>query len=118
MQHLARRAGEMVSSILKTEILENEEKSLGVCSFSNVRLPLSFEEHAGSDEKKAVEIGQWIQKTSVTDYNTFIVLIFFGGAWWTRLSAQIYLTEQDFQWAGHVLNELCARVRKGEWKEK
>ena len=118
MQHLARRAGQIVSSILKTEILENEEESLGVCSFANVRLPLSFEELAGSDEKKALEICQWIQKTSATDYNTFIVVVFFGGAWWTRLSAQIYLTEEDFQWAGRVLDELCARVRKGEWREK
>jgi selenocysteine lyase/cysteine desulfurase len=117
MQHLARRSGEVVSSILKTEILENEEGTLGQCNFSNIRLPLSFAEHAGSDEAKAVEIGQWIERTCVTDYSTYIAQRFFGGGWWTRMSAQIYLTEQDFEWAGHVLNEICARVRRGEWKE-
>ena len=118
MQHLARRSGEIVSSILKTEILENQEKTLGVCSFSNVRLPLSFEEQAASDEKKAMEIGQWIQKTCAAEYDTFLAVTFFGGAWWVRLSAQIYLTERDFEWAGHVLDEICGRVRKGEWKSK
>ena len=118
MQHLARRSGQIVSATLKTEILENEEGTLGQCSFSNIQLPLSFAEDAASDEAKAIEIGQWIEKTSVRDYNTFIVQRFFGGAWWTRMSAQIYLTEQDFEWAGHILNEICARVRKGEWRAK
>lgn len=118
MQHLARQSGIIVSSILKTEVLENEEGTLGMCSFSNVRLPLSFAEHAGSDELQAIEIGQWISKTSAREFRTFIVVIFFGGAWWTRLSAQIYLTEKDFEWAGKVLSKTCARVRRGEWKDR
>lgn len=117
MQHLARRSGQIVSSILKTEVLENEQGTLSKCSFSNVRLPLSFKELTGSDPSKAAAIGQWISKTSVREYRTFIVVIFFGGAWWTRLSAQIYLTEKDFEWMGHALNEICARVRSGEWEE-
>ena len=117
MQHLARRSGKIVSSILGTEVLENDEGTLSGCSFSNVRLPLSFEDHAGSDRSKAAEIGQWISKTSVRDYKTFIVVIFFGGAWWTRLSAQIYLTENDFEWMGQTLNKICAKVRSGEWEK-
>ena len=114
--HLASRSGKIVSGILQTETLENEEGTLGNCNFSNIRLPLSFSELTSSDPAQATQIGQWIARTLVDEYRTFIAIIFYGGAWWVRLSAQVYLTEQDFQWAGHVLREVCARVNKGEWK--
>lgn len=32
-----------------------------------------------------------------------------------RLSAQIYLELENFEWAAVVLQELCERVVKGEW---
>ena len=50
------------------------------------------------------------------EYSTFIAIIFYGKAWWVRLSAQVYLTIEDFEWAGKVLKEVCERVQKGRWK--
>ena len=111
-QHLARRSGEIVSRILGTESLKND----GSCNFSNIRLPLSFSALTNNNQTQATEIGQWIVKVLVEEYGTFVAIVFFGGAWWVRLSAQVYLTEQDFEWAGQVLNEVCTRVRDGQWR--
>ena len=113
---LARKAGKAVSGILGTRFLENEEGTLGNCTFSNVQLPLSFEELTGGDLSKAIKIDQWIARTLVKEYNTFIAIIFYDKAWWVRLSAQVYLTERDFEWAGKALKEVCQRVRSGDWK--
>lgn len=118
LQHLAHRSGEIVSAHLGTKILENDAQTLGRCSFSNVLLPLSVRDLTGGDVAKAVEIGQWIAKVLIEEYETFIAIIFYGNAWWVRLSAQVYLTEADFEWAGRTLEEVCGRVNAGEWKGK
>ena len=89
---------------------------MGECNFSNVRLPLSYAEVAGSDHSKAVKVAHWIAKVLVEEYNTFIAIIFYNGAWWVRLSSQVYLTLNDFNWGAKVLQEACSRVRNGEWK--
>ena len=116
-QYLARKGAEIVSKMLGSEVLENEEGTLGRCCMSNVRLPLSFADFADGDLAEAVKIGQWMAVKSVEEYHTFLALPFFGNAWWVRLSGQVYLTEKDFEWAGKVLQDLCERVQKGEWKQ-
>jgi len=113
---LAGRSGEIVSGILGTEVLENGEGTLGNCNFSNVRLPLSSYHLAGGDVATIATIGQWIAKTLVEDHKTFIAIIYHGGSWWMRMSGQVYLTEEDFEWAGRILAAVCKRVEKGEWK--
>ncbi|KAK6002236.1 hypothetical protein QM012_001874 [Aureobasidium pullulans] len=113
-QQQAREAGKLVAEILSTEVMENEEGTLGRCNFSNVRLPLDPTTLAGGETGKAVKIAQWISATLVAEYNTFIAIIFYGGAFWVRLSAQIYLTMDDWKWAGDVLKQVCKRVSKGE----
>lgn len=110
----AREAGELVSGVLGTEVLENEEGTLGKCNFSNVRLPLEYAGVAHGDVGKAIKVAQWIAKVLVGEYDTFIAVIFYADAWWVRLSAQIYLTMEDWKWAGGVLKEVCDRVEKGE----
>lgn len=114
---LAREAGEIVASALETEVMENEEGSLTKCFFSNVRLPLSFEKQAEGDVNKAYEILTWLTRTLVDEYDTFMGFNFYGNAWWVRLSAQVYLTKEDFDWAAGILKEVCERIEKGEWKK-
>lgn len=114
-QTLAQDAGRLTSQKLGTEVLENEQGTLGQCSFSNVRLPLDYAKVAGGDQAQAVKVAQWLAATLVKEYDTFIAVIIHGGAWWVRLSAQVYLTLQDFEWGATVLKELCQRVEKGEW---
>ncbi|KAK3661161.1 hypothetical protein LTR56_000284 [Elasticomyces elasticus] len=113
---LAREAGVVVSTSLSTEVMENAERTLGECNFSNVRLPLCFSEVARGEHAQAVKIGQWIAKVLVEEYDTFIAIIVYNGSWWVRMSAQVYLTIEDFEWAGKVLKEVCGRVESGEWE--
>jgi len=51
---------------------------------------------------------------AVKDYDTMIPTKFYAGAIWSRLSGQIYLEVEDFEWAANSLQEMCQRVMKGE----
>ncbi|ORY18512.1 pyridoxal phosphate-dependent transferase [Clohesyomyces aquaticus] len=119
---LAASAATRVAEILGTEVLQNETGTLTKCCLSNVRLPLALT----SVERVAVEGGvekgnvgsfvrDWMSKVLIDDYDTFMALFFYGGGWWVRLSAQVYLDMGDFEWAGERLKELCGRVEKGEY---
>ena len=112
---LARKGGQTVSSILETEILDNEEGTLTNCSLVNVCLPLSAGDLTGNDVATSEQISQWIMKTMILEYHAAVVVIFYGGSWWVRLSAQVYLTLRDFERAGRLLREACERVNRGEW---
>ena len=114
---LAREGGQRVAKILGTEVLENEEGTLGNCCFTNVRLPLKLEEVISVAGKNdiGVPVVIWVSAILVKEYGTFMALIFYDNAWWVRLSAQIYLELGDFEWAAEKLKEVCGRVMKGEF---
>jgi selenocysteine lyase/cysteine desulfurase len=116
MAHIAREGGDLMAAAFDTEVMDNAEGTLTDCFFANVRLPLNFEEQAQSDVGKAIKIVHWMNKTLVNEYDTFLGFNFYDGAWWVRLSGQIYLTKEDFQWATDVLKEVFERVKKGEWE--
>lgn len=40
-----------------------------------------------------------------------------AGAWWVRLSAQVYNELEDFAKVGQVLKEVCDKIRRGEMME-
>jgi hypothetical protein len=116
---LAHQAGDLTAKILGTEVMENAEGTLGNCCLRTVRLPLQLAEVqkvAGTDEV-GTDVGVWLTGTMVREYDTFIALIFYGGSWWVRWSAQVYLEPSDFEWGAKVLLELCERVMKGEFLE-
>lgn len=118
MAHIAREGGKIMADAFGTEVMENEEGTLTDCFFSNVRLPLSFAEQAQSDSAKAFKILFWMSEVLINEYDTFLGFNFYAGAWWVRLSGQVYLTTEDFQWATETLTEVIGRVKKGEWKKK
>lgn len=109
----------MVSEALGTEILENEEGTLGNCCMSNVKLPLPFADIASmaKTEDVGMAVLNWIYSTLVKEFNTFMAIVSYADAWWVRFSAQVYLEEEDFEWAAKVLQEVCGRVMKGEFLE-
>lgn len=118
---LARDAGRLVSKQLGTETMENKEGTLGRCAFSNVRLPLDAAELValvGEDQKAALGglVRDWMSLVLVKEYDTFMAFMWYGGAWWVRLSAQVYLDMDDFQKGANVLTEVCGRVKRGEFK--
>jgi hypothetical protein len=122
---LARRGGQAVSRILGTETLENEEGTLGDCAFANVRLPLEIQSvvEAGrgsglGETELAIAARDWMARAIVDEYDAFIALMWYGGAWWARLSAQVYLELSDFERGGRILLEVSERATKGEFLKK
>ena len=113
---LARKGGQTVSSILQTETLDNEEATLSNCGFANVRLPLSVVDLTRNDSAKSEQISHWIMKTMILEHQTAVFVTFYGGSWWARLSAQVYLTLRDFERVGRLLKESCESVSRGEWQ--
>ncbi|KAI1211313.1 aminotransferase family protein-like protein [Annulohypoxylon truncatum] len=117
--NMAKEGGELMAAMLGTSVLDNKARTLRDCSFTNVRLPLEVTEeserrHVGKvpvTEAKAV--ADWITITSVEEFDTFIATRYYAGAFWVRISSQIYLDRADFEWAANVLLDLCSRVRRG-----
>ncbi|KAF2821186.1 PLP-dependent transferase [Ophiobolus disseminans] len=122
---LAQEGAKVVAKQLETEVLENETGTLGRCCLSNVRLPISVataQQHAAKAGIDDAEVGgavrDWMSKTSIDDYGTFVQSLFYGGAWWVRLSGQVYLEMADMEFAAQVLQKICKRVESGEWVGK
>ncbi|KAH8913083.1 PLP-dependent transferase [Coniochaeta sp. PMI_546] len=120
---LAKEGGKKVAEILGTEVLENKTGTLTNCGMVNVALPLVIVDDAdvGKAEmtddgylkvprKSAYALTHWMLETMMSDYHTFIALGVFGNRWWARLSAQVYLDMDDFEWTGKTLKALCERA--------
>ena len=120
---LAKRGGDTVARILETEVLGQTSGSANRCAFANVRLPLVFTAGSGLGEPGSIPLAdaqavfQWIYETATRDYDTYFQIKYYKTAFWVRLSAQVYLDVQDFEWAGETLLQLCDRARKREWKK-
>ncbi|KXX76625.1 putative L-cysteine desulfhydrase, chloroplastic [Madurella mycetomatis] len=130
LTELARSGGKKAAEILGTRILDNKSQSLTRCSMVNVALPLAVEPEAGQGplggdlsslpaipRSDMSAVRDWILETLMSEYKTFIALFVYGGRWWARLSAQVYLEMDDFESAGRTLKEVCERVAKGEYKQ-
>ncbi|KZF23390.1 putative cysteine desulfurylase [Xylona heveae TC161] len=91
---------------------EEEEEDLGVKN-------LTLKSTSGDGHRVRAEnvplVTNYIASRTVEDHDTFVAIIFYGGAWWARLSAQIYLDLDDFRFAAKVLDEICDRVKRGEY---
>ncbi|KAK3389857.1 pyridoxal phosphate-dependent transferase [Podospora didyma] len=125
---LAKKGGQRVAEILGTKILDNESGTLTRNSMVNVALPLAVKKGESPlladlaalpsvPEDDAFGVTIWLKETLMYDYNTFLPMFIYGGRWWTRISAQVFLDEEDFEWAGNTLKELCERAAKGEYKK-
>jgi selenocysteine lyase/cysteine desulfurase len=108
-ERIAADGGKRVAELLGTEVLPTSQ----ACCFTNVRLPLRFPEGEGQGQR----IAKWIEEMTAREYETYIPTHFYEGGFWCRLSGQIYLTIEDFEWAAKILQELCDRAKAGEWKD-
>ncbi|KAI0878714.1 aminotransferase family protein-like protein [Hypoxylon argillaceum] len=122
---LAKEGGELMATLMGTEVLKSRTGTLADCCFTNVRLPLDIDregeasnarESSGILPGEAQDVANWITERSVNEFDTYIAVRYYAGAFWTRLSGQIYLDRSDFAWAAGVLLELCARARRGDWR--
>ncbi|KAF2154274.1 PLP-dependent transferase [Myriangium duriaei CBS 260.36] len=114
----AKAGGKFVADVLRTDVLENEEGSLGKCAFSNVRLPLDYDTLVGGgaiEWNKVVDIARWIEEMLVREHGTFVAVIFHDRSWYVRLSGQVYLTMDDWARASKWLEAVCDRAREKKW---
>ncbi|KAH7362417.1 lolT-1 [Plectosphaerella cucumerina] len=102
---LAKEGGARAAEILGTEVIDNKTKTLTNNAMVNVWLPVAAD---------TVDAGalQWTQSVLVDEYKTFIALGSHNGRWFARLSAQVYLDMEDFEWAANALREVTARAVK------
>lgn len=120
---LAKTGGNLCASTLNTHtlpILPGRE----TC-FTNIKLPIPFlregneKSHTTSETTAfkpadAEKIKVWLNKTAVTEFDTYLQIGWHANVLWVRLSAQIYLELRDFEWVGGKLKGLCERVNEGE----
>lgn len=140
-EDIAKAGGKRMAEILGTEVMNNKTRTLHQCCFVNVRLPLAITQGAASYDVRVVsehqrevvnskpmtssgyireadasKIAKWMTEKSVNDYESMIPVKFYAGEIWCRISGQIYLELQDFEWAAYKLKEMCDRVSRGEFK--
>ncbi|KAH7131458.1 lolT-1 [Dactylonectria estremocensis] len=108
---LAKEGGKKTAAILGTGVIDNKTETLTNCAMVNVWLPVK------SADVQEGALG-WAQEVLVKDYRTFIPLSQHNGQWYTRLSAQVYLDLEDFEWAGRALKEVCERVVREKAKKR
>ncbi|KAG5991346.1 hypothetical protein E4U54_003899, partial [Claviceps lovelessii] len=118
----------IVARALGTTFLDNASGTLTNCAMGNVALPVRIADTDGTDAADAADarmavvapehkgrVFQWIVETLVADYKTFLSLFIMDRRYWVRLSSQIYLDEADYEAAGDILKDLCARVARREY---
>jgi hypothetical protein len=117
---LAKTGGDRVSKILGTHSMDTSTRSMTNCCFTTVLLPLKFKQNGSKlapgelSEEESGKIQQWLQRTAVKEFDTYLQIGFYGGQMWVRLSGQIYLELKNFEWVGFKLKALCARAQAGD----
>ncbi|KAG7113873.1 mRNA degradation protein like [Verticillium longisporum] len=56
------------------------------------------------------KVAKWMQERTSAEYETYLPIKFYAGEFWCRVSGQIYLTMDDFEWAAKTLQQLCERA--------
>ncbi|CAI6081052.1 unnamed protein product [Clonostachys chloroleuca] len=122
---LAKQGGKKVAEILKTEIIENSKGTLTNCALVNVWLPVKVGTAATPapgpndvvlSEEESPKALAWAAQLLVEEYKTFVPFVLHNNQWFVRVSAQIYLELEDFEWLANVLKEVVERLRAGEFK--
>ncbi|KAL5611611.1 hypothetical protein BROUX41_000805 [Berkeleyomyces rouxiae] len=122
-RRLAETGGQKAADILGTFVLQNKAGELTDCAMVNVALPLWVGDKAGAPEGTAVlaeadapAAVSWISNALMNEYKTFLPVFVHAQRVWARISAQVYLDMEDFEFAGTALKKLCERVANGEYK--
>ena len=112
---LNRRGGEILAKALGTEIMTVDKDTFenGASNFSTVRLPINT---AGLTQKERSDIDSYLLSVWY-EFDTFIPCISHDGQWWARVGSQVYNQEEDYVWAGKVINEVCERIKDGRYKK-
>lgn len=117
----------LVASILGTHYIDNKAGTLTNCGMANVALPVWVLDEGREDtppgdtvlsKEEATVAFNWMQKTLEDEYKTFMAVFYRWDRFWVRISAQVYLDLEDYEWAGRALKDVVGRVAKGEFREE
>lgn len=117
---LNKKGSDLVAKALGTPVMENKTNTLRNCGMANIGLPL-WTVKAGKEGDVVVSAEetqtafQWMLRTMIDDYKTFLSLFLHDGRFWVRISAQVYMGMDDYEWAGEMLKDICERVGKKEY---
>ncbi|MCJ1451101.1 hypothetical protein MMC28_001436 [Mycoblastus sanguinarius] len=116
---LSNAAGKLAAEILRTEVMENGDKTLTRCSFVNVKLPLTIGDGDGKiPELDASTVVVWLVASLAKETDTYAPCFLHAGSFWTRLSGQIYLELDDYARGARALARLCDRAKKREYLQE
>ncbi|KAJ5786777.1 pyridoxal phosphate-dependent transferase [Penicillium pulvis] len=105
---LAQKGGALIAQIMGTKVLDNDNGTLTRgCSMVNVLLPVELD-----GVEKPSTIIDWISRSLVWKYRTFVPVFEHSGCLWIRASGQIYLEEKDFAFLGKALKDLCLELKQ------
>jgi hypothetical protein len=116
---LCRRGGQRFAEILGTIDFENHGGNFADLCMVNVHLPLQKPTEGEESALKGQDgdvttVTEWMQQSMIKHYKTFMPVLRFQGSWWVLLSAQIYLEDDGFEWAGWTLKKLCHNLQLRE----
>lgn len=124
--------GHRMAEILKTDVMEDVEGKLLDCTMVNVRLPVEIvstsdtEGRRHADARRASDNGEgtytveegdakafqsWLEGHLIDNHNTFLATYIYDSKLWVRMSAQIYVELQDYEWAANVLLESIEQAK-------
>ncbi|GAA5902107.1 uncharacterized protein JCM6883_001300 [Sporobolomyces salmoneus] len=114
---LAIKGGERVAEILGTRTMKNENPEEGelVANMVNVLVPLPSHTPFGSGPPlEGDKLKAFWYKTLAHKYKTVVPIFPHGGLPWVRLSAQVYLDLDDFEFVGQAVKSVCEAIERGE----
>lgn len=104
-RNLAVKGGEIAAKILGTSVMENSLKSLTV-AMVNVEIPLK---NPGISDAQV--ISTFIDKL-IYDHHCMAPVYKHNSIWYTRLSAQVYTDESDFELVAKAILKVCKELEE------
>ena len=123
--NLNKKGARLVAEAMNTFVLDNATGTITSCGMANVALPIWIGEKGGdanegdialSKDEAGIAFG-WMTKTIVEEFKTYLAVFAYQGRFWVRLSAQVYLGLEDYEFAAKTLKEMCERVARREYCE-
>ena len=107
---LAKKAGEIVSSRLGkgSTVMEVEGDEL-TAAMVNISIPITPEQ-AGDRQTELRKLAYSLQSRFTQENDSFVMFYVHDDKIWIRLSAQVWLVEQDFVWVAERLEKLLLEV--------
>ncbi|CCX07566.1 pyridoxal phosphate-dependent transferase [Pyronema domesticum] len=104
---IAKKGADIFRDRFGTEIMDSYGE--GGVGMYMIRLPLEM-----SQVEQKEKVVDWITG-EMDSKGTYIAVVEYRGAWWCRVSGQVYLEEHDFVKGADVLMELVEGVKSGQW---